>query len=96
MRREIEATGVVMPMKSDEQRQVTRLAEGHEHRRHINRAKAKVQRGQTIKVDGRTGKVIGVYDSFIVVEFTVSCILWPARYDRYRECFLWGDVAGLL
>ena len=78
MRREIEATGVVMPMKSDEQRQVTRLAEGHEHRRYINRAKAKVQRGQTI------------------VEFTVSCILWPARYDRYRECFLWGDVAGLL
>ena len=82
--------------KSDYERQTIRLDEAHEHRRHINRAKAKVQRGQTIKVDGRKGKVVDVYDDFIVVEFTVFCLLWSVRYDQYRECFFWSEVAGLL
>jgi len=82
--------------KSDYERQTIRLDEAHEHRRCIDRVKAKVKRGQPLRIDGRKGKVVDVYDDFIVVEFTVFCLLWSVRYDKYRECFFWSEVAGLL
>lgn len=73
-----------------------RLADAYEHQQFLETIKRRVKRGQTVKVEGRKGKVVDLYEDFIVVEFTVYSPIWEFKQDRYKECFLWREVAGLL
>ncbi|MBT9152202.1 MAG: hypothetical protein DDT35_00416 [Firmicutes bacterium] len=85
-----------MPKFISAQQDGIRRADALGHQRFVAEARRRAKIGQRIKIDGRRGKVVGVYAEFVVVEFPVFSVFWQVSYAKYRECFFWCEVKGLL
>lgn len=65
----------------------TDIADSYDYKERLAAARAKVKIGDTLTINDKQCKVVGVYKRYFLVEYTIIDKVWGRR--SYRESFLW-------
>jgi len=74
----------------------SRIADAFDYKHLLEKTRRRVKLGDVIKIDRRKGKVVALYEDFVVLVFELYSPIWEFKRDQYRECFRWEEIAGLL